>query len=188
MRLYRAAFDAVGSGAGTLRAAGAWLRVGHDLAAERSRQGRPANPIGVVIAGADPVPTDARWFSGDEPRILVVGARNPLTDVPKGTELLRSPDDRPDPSWVLERLGERGVGAFLLEGGPSLNAAFLAHDLVDELYWTVGAHLLGTDALQMIAPIEGGSPFAHDPRRGSLVSVLRHENELFLRYRFGPGG
>jgi len=40
----------------------------------------------------------------------------------------------------------------------------------------------------MIAAIEGGSPYAHDPRRGSLVSVLRHEDELFLRYRFGPGG
>jgi riboflavin biosynthesis pyrimidine reductase len=188
MRLYRAAFDAVATGAGTLRAAGAWLRVGDDLAAERVRHGRPANPIGVVIAGADPVPTDARWFSGDERRILVVGARNPLADAPVGTELLRSPDDRPDPRWVLERLDERGIGALLLEGGPSLNAAFLAHDLVDELYWTVGAHLLGTDAQPMIAPIEGGSPFAHDPRRGSLVSVLRHENELFLRYRFGHAG
>jgi riboflavin biosynthesis pyrimidine reductase len=185
MRLYRAAFDAVGSGAGTLRATGVWLRVGRDLAAERARRGRPPNPLGVVIAGAEPVPTDAHWFAGDEPRILVVGARNPMADVPPGTELLRSPDDRPDPHWVLERLGERGIGAFLLEGGPSLNASFLAHDLIDEVYWTVGAHLLGTDALPMIAPIEGGSPFAHDPRRGRLVSVLRHENELFLRYRFG---
>jgi riboflavin biosynthesis pyrimidine reductase len=188
MRLYRAAFDAVGSGAGTLRATGVWLRVGHDLAAERARRGRPSNPIGVVIAGAEPVPTDAPWFVGDEPRILVVGARNPMADVPAGTELLRSPDDRPDPRWVLERLGERGIAAFLLEGGPSLNASFLAHDLIDEVYWTVGAHLLGTAALPMIAPIEGGSPFAHDPRRGRLASVLRHEDELFLRYRFGAAG
>jgi len=188
MRLYRAAFDAVGSGAGTLRATGVWLRVGQDLAAERAHQGRPPNPVGVVVAGAEPVPTDARWFAGDEPRILVVGARNPMADVPAGTELLRSPDDRPDPRWVLERLDERGIGAFLLEGGPSLNASFLAHDLIDEVYWTVGAHLLGTPALPMIAPIEGGSPFAHDPRRGSLTSVLRHGNELFLRYRFGAAG
>src|SRR3989337_569032 len=36
MRLYRAAFDAVGSGAGTLRATGIWLRVGKDLAARRA--------------------------------------------------------------------------------------------------------------------------------------------------------
>ena len=70
----------------------------------------------------------------------------------------------------------------------ALDASFLAHDLIDEVYWTIGAHLLGTDALPMIAPIEGGSPFADRPRAGRLVSVLRHGSELFLRYRFGDAG
>lgn len=188
MRLYRAAFDAVGSGAGTLRATGVWLRVGDDLAVRRTATGRPPNPVGVVIAGEHPVPTDARWFTGEEPRILIVGAGNPITAVPPGTDLLRSPDDRPDPRWLLERLAERGIRSLLLEGGPNLNASFLAQDLIDEVYWTVGALLLGTDALPMIAPIEGGSPFADQPRRGHLVSVLRHEDELFLRYRFADAG
>lgn len=188
MRLYRAAFDAVGSGAGTLRATGIWLRVGEDLAARRTREGRPPNPIGVVFAGADPVQTDSPWFTGDETRILVVGSGNPVTEVPRGTELLRSPDELPEPRWVLRRLAERGIGSLLLEGGPSLNASFLAEELIDEVYWTVGPHLLGTDALRMIAPIEAGSPFAHEPRRGRLISALRHEDELFLRYRFGRPG
>jgi riboflavin biosynthesis pyrimidine reductase len=188
LRLYRAAFDAVGSGAGTLRAADAWLRVGDDLAERRAAQGRSPNPIGVVVAGSDPVPTEAAWFSRDERRILVVGASNPLTDAPRGTELLRAPDDRPRPAWVLDRLADRGVRTFLLEGGPHLNAAFLEADLIDEVYWTVGAHLLGTDALPMIAPIDGGSPFADAPRRGRLISVLRHDDELFLRYRFLDAG
>ena len=188
MRLYRAAFDAVGSGAGTLRATGVWLRVGDDLAARREWHGRPPNPTGVVFAGVDPVPADAGWFDGDEPRILVVGADNPMTAAPGGTELLRSPDVRPEPAWVLARLAEWGIGSLLLEGGPSLNASFLAQDLLDEVYWTVGAHLLGTDALPMIVPIDGGSPFAHEPRSGRLVSALRHESELFLRYRFVEGG
>ena len=188
MRLYRAAFDAVGSGAGTLRASGIWLRVGDDLAARRAARGVSPNPIGVLIAGAQPAATDARWFIGDERRILVVGARNPMTEVPPGTELLRSPDELPDPRWVLERLAERGVESLLLEGGPHLNASFLAADLIDEVYVTIGAHLLGTDALQMIAPVEGGSLFAERPRRGHLVSVLRHDDELFLRYRFEAAG
>ena len=188
MRLYRAAFDAVGSGAGTLRATGVWLRVGNDLAARRVALGRPANPVGVVIAGADPIPTDGGWFDGDEPRILVLGASNPMTAAPAGTELVRAPDERPRPGWVLERLAERGVRSLLLEGGPTLNASFLAEGLIDEVYWTVGALLLGTDALPMISPIESGSPYEHDPRRGRLVSVLRHGDELFLRYRFGPDG
>ena len=188
MRLYRAAFDAVGSGAGTLRATGIWLRVGEDLAARRVAEGRPANPIGVVIAGREPVPTDGGWFDGDEPRLLFVGRDNPVTEAPTGTDLLRAPDERPAPAWVLARLAERGIRSFLLEGGPNINAGFLEGALIDEVYWTVGAHLLGTDALRMVAPIPGGSPYEEEPRRGRLVSVLRHEEELFLRYRFDAAG
>lgn len=180
MRLYRAAFDAIASGAGTLRAAGLWMRVGDDLAERRVGDGRDPNPLGVVIAGSGPVPVDARWFTGDEPRMLFVGAGNPITQVPLGTELMRSPDDRPAPHWVLERLHERGIRSLLLEGGPRLNASFLEAGLIDEVYWTVGAHLLGTDALPMIAPLPG----TRKPRHGHLSSVLRHEGELFLRYRF----
>ncbi len=183
MRLYRAAFDAVGSGAGTLRTTGIWLRVGDDLAARRSAEGRAPNPVELVIAGSTPVPTDGTWFQGDEPRVLVVGARNPMTEAPTGTELLRSPGERPDPRWVVAELFARGISSLLLEGGPTLNASFLADGLIDEVYWTVGANLLGTDALPMITPLKGAAP-----RRGQLISVLRHESELFLRYRFGPAG
>ncbi len=183
LRLYRAAFDAVGSGVGTLRATGVWLRVGDDLADRRRQEGRPPNPVGVVIAGTDPVPLDAGWFGGDEARILVVGRDHPIGDAPAGTELLRAPDERPAPAWVLDRLAERGIGSLLLEGGPHLNAAFLAAGLIDEVYWTVGPQLHGTDALTMIAP---GADEVAAPRLGHLASVIRHEDELFLRYRFDP--
>ncbi|MBW3613096.1 MAG: dihydrofolate reductase family protein [Chloroflexi bacterium] len=188
MRIYRAAFDAVGSGAGTLRATGVWLRVGDTLAAQRAARGQPPNPTGVVVAGTEAIDPASPWFDGNEPRLLVIGRDTPFGDAPPGTDLLRAPTERPEPRWILERLAERGITSFLLEGGPGINAAFLADDLIDEVYWTVGAHLLGTDALPMIAPIPGGSPFASRPRGGRLVSVLRHDSELFLRYRFGGEG
>lgn len=183
LRLYRAAYDAVACGAGTLRQAGAWLRVGDDLAARRVAEGRPPQPTGVIVAGEGAVPTESRWFHGDEPRILVVGASNALREAPPGTELVRAPVARPEPAWILGRLGERGIGSVLLEGGPHLNAAFLAAGLIDELYWSIGAQLLATDALSMIAPIPGGSPYATDPLPATLVSVLRHGDELFVQYR-----
>jgi riboflavin biosynthesis pyrimidine reductase len=181
MRLYRAAFDAVGSGVGTLRATGVWLRVGDDLEARRGSEGRQPNPTGVVIAGEEPLPTDGRWFEGDEPRLLFVGKDNPLGDAPEGTELLRADDPRPDPTWVLGVLHERGIGSLLLEGGPTVNAGFLEQGLIDEIYWTVGAHVLASDALSMIAPVPGADKVGLRP--AELVSVLRHEHELFLRYR-----
>jgi riboflavin biosynthesis pyrimidine reductase len=138
----------------------------------------------VVIAGTGPVPTDRRWFShADQQRILIVGG-GPAMGEPAGTELLVAPSDTPEPGWILDRLAERGIDSFLLEGGPTTNAAFLAADAIDELYWTIGARLLGTDALPMIAPIPN-SPWADAPREGRLVSIHRSGDELFLRYRFG---
>lgn len=185
MQLYRAAFDAVGSGVGTLRQVGLWLRLGRELSERRRAAGRTPQPLGVLIAGGEPIDPTLGWFGGDEPRIVIVGADNPTRSLPAGTELLRAPGPRPDPGWVLARLAERGIGSLLLEGGPHVNAAFVAERLIDEVYWTIGAHLLGTDALPMVAPIPGGSPFATEPWRGRLVGVLRHGDELFLRYRFG---
>jgi riboflavin biosynthesis pyrimidine reductase len=56
---------------------------------------------------------------------------------------------------------------------------------VDELYWTVGPLLLGSDTLPMVA-VPPGSP--ETPVRASLAAVLRHDDELMLRYRLHPGG
>jgi len=186
MRLLRAGFDAVGSGAGTLRATGIWPRVTDDLAARRVADGRRPQPASVVIGGSTPVPLE-RWHGADEQRILVLGSDNPQA-VDPGFELLRAPTPEPEPRWLLARLHERGIGSLLLEGGPTTNAAFLADRVLDEVFWTLGATLLASDALSMIAPIRGGSPWADDPRRGSLVSVHRNGDELFLRYRFEADG
>ena len=150
--------------------------------------GRPPQPVAVVIAGSGPVPADRRWFGWDQPRLLVVGASSALATgdapTPAGTELIVAPAEHPDPRWVLDQLAGRGIGSLLLEGGPTTNAAFLAAGCLDELYWTIGARVLATEALPMLTPILGGSPFADAPREATLVSVHRSKDELFLRYRF----
>lgn len=188
LQLYRVPYDAVATGVGTLRADDFYSHLPADLAARRVAAGRAPQPTAVVIAGTGPVPIDRRWFSyRDQARVLIVGG-GPAMGEPPGTDLLVAPTDQPAPGWVLDRLAERGIRSLLLEGGPHTNAAFLAADAIDELYWTIGARLLGTDALPMVAPIAGGSPWAEHPREGRLVSVHRSGDELFLRYRFGSIG
>jgi riboflavin biosynthesis pyrimidine reductase len=179
MRLLRVPFDAVAIGIGTLRAVDGWTDLPADLADVRVRRGLPAQPQGVLIAGSGPIPTDRRWFGTDQPRLVVVGADAPR-EVPRA-EVLVAPTPHPEPDWVAGALRERGIGSVLLEGGPTVNARFHAAGLIDELFWTVGPWLLGGEGLPMIAP----QPPAQSPRPAQLVSVHRHGDELFLRYRLG---
>ena len=184
MRLYRAAYDAVASGAGTLRADDFYSTVPADLADRRRAEGRAPQPFALLIAGGGRLPTDRRFFvAGDQPRAVAVGsgsqhaAGEPLS----GVETWVAPTEEPEPEWVLAQLAERGVRSLLIEGGPTVNAAFLAARAVDELYWTVGARLVAADALPMIASI----PSAHEPWPVSLVSMHRAGDELYLHYRVG---
>ena len=179
MRLLRVPYDAVAIGVGTLRATGGWTDVPADLAAVRAAAGRPAQPLGVVIGGSGPIPTDGRWFQTGQPRLVVVGRDGP-GDVP-GAEVLVAPTDHPEAAWVAGALRQRGIGSVLLEGGPTVNARFHAAGLIDELYWTVGPWLLGGEGLPMLAP----DPPTQVPQQASLVSAHRHGDELFLRYRIG---
>jgi riboflavin biosynthesis pyrimidine reductase len=181
MRLLRVPFDAVAIGIGTLRAVDGWTDLPADLAAIRAAGGRPPQPLGVLIAGSGPISTDRRWFTTDQPRLVVVGSGGPRQV--EGAELLAAPTPHPEPDWVAGALRERGIGSLLLEGGPTVNARFHAAGLIDELFWTVGPWLLGGEGLPMIAP----DPPTQNPRAATLVSAHRHGDELFLRYRFGPG-
>lgn len=179
MRLLRVPYDAVALGAGTLRQADGWTDLPADLATVRVAAGRPPQPLAVLIGGSGPISTDRRWFRTDQPRLVVVGRDGPQRV--DGADVLVAPTDRPEPAWLLRALRERGIASVLLEGGPTINARFHAAGLIDELYWTVGPWLLGGEGLPMIAP----QPPAQTPRPAKLVSVHRHEDELFLRYRLG---
>ncbi|HEX6129264.1 MAG TPA: RibD family protein [Candidatus Limnocylindria bacterium] len=185
MQRYRADFDAVASGSGTLIADDFYSRLSDDLAAARRATGREPQPQAVVIAGTRPVPKDRRWFGyTDQRRVVAVGATSPhaLHEPLPGVETWIAPNEKPEPGWLLERLAAAGVGSLLLEGGPTLNAAFLRAGLLDEVLWTIGPRLVATDALPMIA-----TAGLDAPAELRLISVHRHADELYLRYRLASG-
>jgi len=189
MQLYRTAFDVVGSGVGTLLADDFFSHLPADLAARRAASGRPPQPAALVIAGRHRLPADRRWYAyPDQPRIVVVGSGNPHAagEPLPGVELWVAPVEEPEPAWVLQRLAEAGHGSLLLEGGPTINAAFLADGMVDELCWTVGPRILANQALPMVAPLPSES--LAEPVEAELVSIHRYGSELFVRYRLGSIG
>jgi riboflavin biosynthesis pyrimidine reductase len=183
MQAYRAGVDAVGSGSGTLLADDFYSHLPLDLATARLASGRSPQPLAIVVAGSRPLPTDRRWFGyADQRRVVAVGAGSPHAAAQPlpGVETWVAPTEEPEPGWLLERLAAAGVGSLLLEGGPTLNAAFLAAGLLDEVLWTIGPRLVANDALPLVAPADLPVPV-----EAELVSVHRHADELYLRYRLG---
>ncbi|HET6744559.1 MAG TPA: dihydrofolate reductase family protein, partial [Candidatus Limnocylindria bacterium] len=103
MRLYRSAYDAVASGAGTLRADDFYSWLPDDLAEQRVAAGQPAQPFALLIAGTGAIPTDRRFFThAEQPRAVAVGADSPYANEPlSGVETWVAPDPVPQPGWLL---------------------------------------------------------------------------------------
>jgi diaminohydroxyphosphoribosylaminopyrimidine deaminase/5-amino-6-(5-phosphoribosylamino)uracil reductase len=81
-----------------------------------------------VVVGHRPLPAGARLFD-DTAETLVLATH--------------------DPAEVLATLQARGIHRVLLEGGPTLSAAFLAAGLVDEVVAYIAPAFLGTGASVM---------------------------------------
>jgi riboflavin biosynthesis pyrimidine reductase len=154
-RALRAMADVVLVGAGTVKA-------------ERYRPA--ATPVAVVSRSVD-LPWD--WPLFKEPSTMVVTTID-SADVP--VVAVRAGSGRVDLRGALGILGaDHGAHRILCEGGPSLNGALLADDLVDEICLTVGALAVGGDAAR-IAVGPGVT------RRFDLAHVLEAESMLLLRY------
>jgi diaminohydroxyphosphoribosylaminopyrimidine deaminase/5-amino-6-(5-phosphoribosylamino)uracil reductase len=70
----------------------------------------------------------------------------------RGIEVVRvdSEGNRLDLASVLRALAERGITRLMVEGGPTLAAAFLAADLVDAAALLRSPHLLGGGAINAL--------------------------------------
>jgi len=128
---FRGGVDAIVAGAGTLRADDPLLT---------NRSGIGGQPLRVIVAGSKKLPRSAKIFE----------APNTLIAHPKG---FRAPDGvesivcgkkgRVSPRKLLRALHQRGLGRILLEGGPTLVAAFLKERLVDQAVVFVAPKIIG---------------------------------------------
>lgn len=110
----RSDVDAILVGTGTVLADDPALTV-------RLPEGGDRSPLRVVM-GRRPIPEGARVMDGSAPSLQI---------------------EEHDPAAALATLAARGVQHVLLEGGPTLAAAFLDARLVDRLEWYLSGLLLG---------------------------------------------
>jgi diaminohydroxyphosphoribosylaminopyrimidine deaminase/5-amino-6-(5-phosphoribosylamino)uracil reductase len=145
--------DAIVIGAGTARQDDPALTVrlpeAHPALA---RPPRAHPPLRVVIAGRKSLPNMLRLFSpalaSGTLVVLGEGSDAPWAEalLAQGAEVARvavGVDGQPDLAAVSALLGQRGIMAALLEGGPTLMAAAFAQGMIDEAAVFVAPRLLG---------------------------------------------
>jgi len=120
------------------------------------------SPVRVVLDSALRLPLDSRLVATiqDAPLWVMAGGSGKREGAlhQRGAEVLRvaSAGGRLDLAEVLRQLAERGITRLMVEAGPTLAAAFLKADLVDEavlLRASVSIGEKGIDALQGL-PLE----------------------------------
>jgi diaminohydroxyphosphoribosylaminopyrimidine deaminase / 5-amino-6-(5-phosphoribosylamino)uracil reductase len=135
----RAAHDAVLVGSGAARIDDPQLGLRHGVA------GTP--PLRVVLdARASIVGSSSRVSDDAAPTLVVIGPDARLPALPQWVSIARIRLDergRFDLAALLADLATRGVWTLLVEGGPTIAAAFLEAGLVDEVVGYVRAAVLG---------------------------------------------
>lgn len=147
-------------------------------AARRARGQSDAAAIAVVTRSLD-LDLDSELFvDGVGTTVVTTADADPdtLRSVAERATVVTAGDGDVDLTEAVAALGEHHGPLVLAEGGPRLNGALMAADVVDELCITVSAMVVGGDGGRMTA---GGH---HDPRRYSLDRAVAYDDLLFTRY------
>ena len=198
MALLRGLADAVVTASGTLAGSptGTWSPArahpasGELLAELRRVRGQPEQPELAILTGSGAIDPDHPALAG---RTVVLttetGASRLRGRVPESAELLPlAADGAIEPAAAIAALRERGHRSILLEAGPRTFGAFAAAGVVDELFLTLSPLLTGGSAETRLSLVEGVEPLRDGIVRGELLSLRRHDEHLFLRYRLAADG
>jgi len=176
--------DALLVGAGTVRVERYGRATRSDeLRRKREQEGLDPNPLTVIVSGRLNLPPDLPLLQDPEARVVVAtAAEHELQGVAAQVEYMRTGDDL---TLLLARLREEhGVRSVLCEGGPMLNSFLLAAGLVDELFLSLAAQIVGgAGALTIVAGRE-----LIEPSSAELVWLYEAGGELFARWRIATQG
>ena len=159
-------------------------------AAARAWVGQFRSEVDAVLVGANTVIVDnpaltARDTSGallpNQPLRVVVGGRHLSTDLKIFADVGAGPGIQireHDPDRILKQLLAQKVQQVLIEGGPTLIAAFVKAGLVDEILWFVAPQFLGAGPVAL-APLPS-------PQAVMVTAVEVIDNDVLIRGALSP--
>ena len=132
-----------------------------------------------TVLADNPQLTDRRPGSARQPLRVVMGTSDLSADLAVFDSSAQTIQIKShDPREVLEQLFARGIRTLLIEGGPSVQAAFFEADLVDELAWFTAMKLLGSGTP---AVADLGIPTVNQAISGKLNSVIQVGDDVLLQ-------
>lgn len=179
-RSLRALADVVLVGAGTARAEDYGPpRLDTELQAARAAAGQHPLPSVAVVTNRGALDPRARLFADGHRPLVVVPTQVPAAaraSLEAVAELVDAGEAEVDLGAALRALRARGARVVVCEGGPTLNAALFADDLVDEVCISYAPLVVGGPAERLAA---GLAP-SDLPLR--LTRVLEADGMLCCRY------
>ncbi|MEA5596299.1 RibD family protein [Rivularia sp. UHCC 0363] len=180
-----AARDAVLFGAETLRAYGTTLTVSHpELLKHRKHNGKPPQPIHIVISNSGKFNPDLRFFQQPVERWLVSTATGAKfwRSRPEFKRILvfETPAATVDIRAALQHLTILGIAQLGVLGGGTLVGNLFKLNLVDEIWLTVCPLILGGEDAP--TPVGGSGFLAQVAPKLQLMEVRTENQEVFLHY------
>lgn len=176
--------DAVLFGAGTLRAYGTTLTVSHpDLLQHRKCNGKPPQPIHIVISASGELNPGLRFFQQSVERWLIstaTGAKFWQTRPEFKRILVFDTTAGIDIRAAFKHLISIGIAQLGILGGGNLVANLFEQNLIDEMWLTVCPLILGGENAP--TPVEGCGFLAKLAPRLQLMEVRTENQEVFLHY------
>ena len=174
----RARADAVMAAAGTVRAEryGPIIRDA-GVREQRLSEGLPAQPLAVIVTRRlDLDPALPLLADPDSHVVILTPSAGEIGTCAARVDYIRSADLA---SGLSELAATYGTTLVLCEGGPSLNASLAAESLVDELFLSISALLVG-ERTGGGSLLSGGGPPV--PLALELRMLLEHDSQLYARY------
>lgn len=146
------------------------------------------NPIRIICDSKLQIPLESKLVqtAKDIPLIVATCSKDEEKQAAltaKGAEVLVFDREKVPLPALMDRLGEKQISGILLEGGATLNAAFLAENLIQRAYVYIGAKVFGGAAAK--SPIAGsGISLPSEAADLHLAEVQTFGNDVLCVYDF----
>ncbi|MEM0302632.1 MAG: 2,5-diamino-6-(ribosylamino)-4(3H)-pyrimidinone 5'-phosphate reductase [Archaeoglobaceae archaeon] len=177
----RADADAIMVGIGTILSDDPRLNVkSKELREHRILNGKPENPIKVIVDSKCRIPETAKVFEGEViVAVSKIADKSRVEKISRKAKVVVFGEEKVDLKSLMEYLYDIGIKKLMVEGGSTLISSLLSQNLVDEIFIYYAPIMIGGAKSPTICD---GSSFSF-PLKIEIVSFERLGEGLLVRLR-----